>query len=129
MPFDAQEILANLAEQEKIKGHHSPEGRAIRTLSRGLSGWLAGSLSSRDVFALCDQAMEDWLKVRLGYSPWSVPTLSALITAAVGNDLIRRAEATRLRQIHNLHLRGHKISPREIERALEFCRQLLEKRW
>jgi len=39
MPFDAQAIFANLAEKEQIKGHTSPDGRAIRTLSRALSGW------------------------------------------------------------------------------------------
>jgi len=49
MTFDAQEIFANLAEKEKVKGHHSPEGRAITTLSRALSGWSAKNLSARDV--------------------------------------------------------------------------------
>ena len=48
MSFDAQAIFANLAEKERIKGHHSPEGRAIRTLSRALSGWSSGkSVRSR----------------------------------------------------------------------------------
>jgi len=62
MSFDPQAIFANLAEKERIKGHHSPEGRAIRTLSRGLHGFSSGSLSGRDVVVLCDQAVEDWLK-------------------------------------------------------------------
>ncbi len=128
MPFDAQELFANLAEQEKIKGHHSPEGRAIRVLSRALSGWSAGSLSAQDVAVLCDQAMEDWLKTRLRRSPWSAPGLPALIDAALGAALLTRAEASRLRALHGLGA-ARKISRRRIERALEFFLRLLEKRW
>lgn len=130
MPFDAQELFANLAEQEKIKGHHSPEGRAIRVLSRALSGWSAGNLSARDVAVLCDQAMEDWLKTRLRRSPWSAPAVPALIDAALGATLLTREEALRLRSIHRLTSpRKTKIARPSIERALEFCLHLLEKRW
>jgi len=130
MPFDARETIANLAEQEKIKGHHSPEGRAIRVLSRALSGWSAGNLSARDVAALCDQAMEDWLKARLCRSPWSAPELPALIDAARVAALLTREEAARLRAIHGLAApRKSAIPRRRIERALEFCLRLLEKRW
>src|SRR5437867_474602 len=68
MSFDPQAIFANLTEQEKIKGHHSPEGRAIRTLSRALNSWSTNNLSARDVLVLCDQAVEDWLKARLRIS-------------------------------------------------------------
>ena len=130
MSFDAREIIANLAEQEKIKGHHSPEGRAIRVLSRALSGWSAGNLSAGDVAVLCDQAMEDWLKARLRRSPWSAPGVPALIDAALGSALLTREEAARLRAIHGLSLpRKSKVSRRSIERALEFFLHLLEKRW
>jgi hypothetical protein len=130
MSFDAQELFANLAEQEKIKGHHSPEGRAIRVLSRALSGWSAGNLSPGDVAVLCDQAMEDWLKARLRRSPWSAPGLPALVDAAFGAALLTREEAARLHTIHGLRsARKNKISRRNIERALEFCLHLLEKRW
>jgi hypothetical protein len=130
MSFDAQELFANLAEQEKIKGHHSPEGRAIRLLSRALSGWSAGSLSAQDVAVLCDQAMEDWLMARLRRSPWSAPGLPALIDAALGAALLTREEAARLRAIHSLRsAQNSKISRRSIERALEFFLHLLEKRW
>jgi len=132
MPFDAQEIFANLAEKEKIKGHHSPEGRAIRTLSRGLHGWSAGNLSPRDVIALCDQAVEDWLKARLRLSSWSAKTMPALLVAAVNHDLITRTEAVRLQRVHNLRARADEqleISTPEVEAALEFCVQLIEKHW
>lgn len=130
MSFDAQEIFANLAEQERIKGHHSPEGRAIRVLSRALSGWSAGNLSAHDVATLCDQAVEDWLKARLRRSPWSAPALPALIDAALRVALVTREEAARLHAIHGLSAKRKKQIPRRsIERALEFCLRLLEKRW
>lgn len=130
MSFDAREILASLAEQETIKGHHSPEGRAIRVLSRALSGWSAGNLSAHDMAALCDQAMEDWLKVRLRLSPWSAPTRPALIDAALRAAVVTSEEAARLRAIHGLCAQRKKQIPRRrIERALEFCLRLLEKRW
>ena len=130
MSVDARELFANLAEQEKVKGHHSPEGRVIRVLSRALSGWSAGNLPARDVAVLCDQAMEDWLKARLRRSPWSAPGLPALIDAALDAALVTPEEAARLRAMHDLTSAGKsKISRRSIERALEFFLHLLEKRW
>lgn len=131
MPFDAQETFANLAEKEKIKGHHSPEGRAIRVLSRALSGWSSADLSTRDVIVLCDQAVEEWLKVRLRRSPWSAQALPALIQDALKNNVITRLEAARLQKVRHLRsaLRDGTISKRHVETTLEFCIELIEKRW
>ena len=132
MPFDAQAIYANLAEKERIKGHHSPEGRAIRMLSRALSGWSSGSLSRIDVVVLCDQAIEDWLKVRLKRSSWSVQAVPALVPAAVTHHLLKQSEGNRLLGLHNLRPRAdepREISSQEAEAALEFCIELIEKHW
>jgi len=129
MPFEAQAVFANLAEKERIKGHHSPEGRAVRTLSRALSGWSSGDLSARDVVVLCDQAVEDWLKARLKRSPWSAQTLPSLSAAAVKNGLFTRLDAVKLQRIRNLRAREQPISKAEVERALEFCIGLIEKHW
>ena len=132
MGFDAQSIFANLAEQERIKGHDSPEGRAIRTLSRALSGWSSADLSARDVIVLCDQAVEDWLKARLQRSPWSAQPLPALIVDAINKNLITRMEAVRLEKVRNARARPDdeaQISKVEVESALEFCIQLIEKHW
>jgi hypothetical protein len=132
MSFDAKAILANLVEQERIKGHHSAEGRAIRTLARALSGWSAGNLSCGDVIVLCDQAVEDWLKARLKRSLWSVEPLPALLPAAIGQNLITPADVIALQKIHQqreLEVQAGAISLAAIEAALEFCIQLLEKHW
>jgi len=132
MGFDAQSIFANLAEQERIKGHHSPEGRAIRTLSRALSGWSSGDLSGRDVVVLCDQAVEDWIKACLKRSPWSAQTMPALMVDAATKRLITRMEAVKLQRMRNLRARSddeEAISKKEVESALEFCIQLIEKHW
>ena len=132
MGFDAQAVFANLAEQERIKGHHSPEGRAIRVLSRALSGWSSGDLSPRDVIVLCDQAVEDWLKARLQRSPWSAQPLPALMVDAINKNLITRMEAVRLEKVRNGRARSDdeaQISNVEVESALEFCIELIEKHW
>lgn len=132
MPFDAQEIFANLAEKEKMKGHHSPEGRAIRTLGRALDGWSAGDLARRDVIVLCEQAVEDWLKARLRRSPWSAQTMPALLVDALKTKLISRTEAVRLQRIHHGRVRADassEVAAREIEAALEFCLELIDKHW
>lgn len=132
MAFDAQAIFANLAEQERIKGHHSPEGRAIRTLSRALSGWSAGTLARRDVIVLCDQAVEDWLNARLQGSAWSVRPVAALAPLALAQQIVTPAEAERLLRIHELRASGassEAISSTSVEDALEFCVRLIEKRW
>ncbi|HEX2228798.1 MAG TPA: hypothetical protein VHM64_16810 [Candidatus Binatia bacterium] len=76
MALDARETFANLTEKEKLKGHHSPEGQAIRTFTRALSGWTAENLSVLDVLGICEQATEDWLKARLNVRPWSSRGLS-----------------------------------------------------
>lgn len=132
MSFDAKAIFANLAEKERIKGHHSPEGRAIRVLSRALSGWSNDNLSRHDVVGLCDQAVEDWLKARLKRSPWSMPPMPALLNDAVKKDLITRLDAVRLQRIRNVSVRSRSepdIHDREVEAALEFCIDLIEKHW
>ena len=132
MPFDARELFANLAEKEKIKGHHSPEGRAIRTLSRALSGWSGGNLSARDVLALCDQAVDDWLKARLKRSPWSAEPMPVLLALAMEHGLFGREEAQRLQDIHRLCAEtrtARATSDSTVEAALEFCIELIEKHW
>ena len=132
MPFNAHLVYANLVEKERVKGHHSPEGRAIRVLSRALSGWSSSDLSARDVVVLCDQAVEDWLKARLKRSPWSAQTKPALLVDALKNRLINRMDAVRLQRIANLRARWDneaQISKAEVETALEFCIQLMEKDW
>jgi hypothetical protein len=132
MPFDAREIFANLAEKEKIKGHHSPEGRAVRTLSRALSGWSAENLSARDVLVLCDQAIEDWLKARLKRSPWSAEAMAALLASATEHGLITPSESARLQEIHRLCVEmrtARATSGSAAAAALEFCIELIEKHW
>jgi len=132
MPFDAQQIFANLAEKERIKGHHSPEGRAIRTLSRALSGWSSGNLSRRDVVVLCDQAVEDWLKARLKRSSWSVQTVPVLLPDAVANHWITPTDGDRLLGLHKLRASAEEtreISVQEVQTALEFSIELIDKHW
>jgi len=132
MSFDAKAILANLIEQERLKGHHSAEGRAIRTLARALSGWSAGTLSAVDVVVLCDQAIEDWLKARLNRSLWSAEALPTLLPLALNHNLITPAEVVPLQRLHQQREfkdQARAISPEAVEAALEFCLQLLEKHW
>ena len=133
MTFDPHAIFANLAEKERLKGHHSAEGRAIRTLSRAMNGWSSGNLSALDVLVLCDQSLEDWLKARLKLSGWSMQDFPALLEKALGAGLITRMEAVRLQKLHNARSRargeGGAATAQEVEAALEFCIQLVEKYW
>jgi hypothetical protein len=133
MAFDAQSIFANLTEKERLKGHHSPEGRAIRTLSRALNGWSSGNLSALDVLVLWDQALEEWLKARLQLSAWSTQGSPALLEKAVAKGVITRTEAVRLQKLHRArtHARdqGGRTAAHQIEAALEFSIQLVERYW
>ena len=133
MPFNLQALFANLAEKERLKGHHSAEGRAIRTLSRAMNGWSSGNLSALDVLVLCDQSLDDWLKARLKLSAWSTQDYPTLLEKAVGKGLIARMEAVRLQKLHNARARardeGRATAAPEVEAALEFCIQLVEKYW
>jgi hypothetical protein len=130
MTFDPQAIFANLAEKERLEGHHSPEGEAIRVLSRALNGWSTATLSGRDVWLLSEQAVEDWLKSRLKVSSWSRRELPELIPAALEKQLLTPLEAAQLRRIHNRRVRDEqKLSPYNVNRTLEFCIRLVEKRW
>jgi hypothetical protein len=132
MAFDSQRLFANLAEKEKIKGHHSPEGRAIRTVTRAMTGWSSGNLSNVDVLVLCDQAIEDWLKARLNVLPWSARSLPELLDKAVERQFLALPEAAALQQVHDLRLRlpdDATVSAGEVESALEFCIEVLDKYW
>jgi hypothetical protein len=129
MSFDLQALFANLAEKERIKGHHSPEGRAIRTLSRALNGWAAGSLFSKDVLVLCEQASADWLKTRLKLSAWSTLDIGELAAAAAAQGLITDTEAAELKRISGARSRLRDQTDADVEGALEFCIHLVEKHW
>jgi hypothetical protein len=133
MTFDPRAIFANLTEKERLKGHHSPEGRAIRTLSRAVNGWSAGNLAALDVLVLCDQSLEDWLKARLRLSPWSTQDLAALLEKAVVKGLMTRMEAVRLQKLHNARTRarneGTALAAHDVEAALEFSIKLIERYW
>jgi hypothetical protein len=128
--FDAQALFVNLAEKERVKGHHSPEGRAIRILSRALNGWAVRSLSGEDVLVLCEQALEDWLKNRLKLSAWSTRNIVELGAAAAAQGLITETDAARLKRIVSAHSRLHgQVDRKDVEGALEFCIYLVEKHW
>jgi hypothetical protein len=133
MSFDAKAIFANLAEKERIKGHHSPEGRAIRTLSRALNGFSSGDLSRRDVIVLCDQAIEDWLQAKCKISPWSTRSLPELLVRAVQARWISRLEAVGLQKLRNtresIDQQGADAPGLEVESTLKFCIELVEKHW
>ena len=133
MSFDANAIYANLAEKERVKGHHSPEGRAIRTLSRALNGLSSGSLSRRDVLVLCNQAIEDWLKARCKVSPWSTRSLSELLVKAVEAQWITPIEAVRLEKLRNtpktIYDPRTDVPAQGLEMALLFCIELIERHW
>lgn len=130
MTFDPQAIFANLAEQERLEGHHSPEGQAICVLSRALNGWSTATLAGRDVWLLSEQAVEDWLKSRLKVSAWSSRELPELIPAAVEKQLLTPLEAAQLRKIYNRRVRDEqKLSAHHVNRTLEFCIRLIEKHW
>ena len=133
MNFDPQAIFADLAEKERIKGHHSPEGRAIRTLSRALNGYSSGNLSGRDIVALCDQAIEDWLKAKCKVSPWSARSLPHLLLGAVQARWITRLDAMRLRKFRHarqaIDQPGAAVPAPEVECTLKFCIELIEKHW
>jgi hypothetical protein len=130
MSSDLQTLFVNLAEKERVKGHHSPEGRAIRVLSRALNGWMAKNLSGEDVLALCEQALEDWLKTRLKLSAWATLDASRLGAMAAAQGLITDSDEAQLKRIASARFRPPDEIPREqVEGALEFCIYLVEKHW
>ena len=131
MTFNPQAIFANLTEKERVHGHHSAEGRAIRTLSRALSGWSVGNLSSQDVIVLCDQAIEEWLKTRLELSQWSSRTSLELLQLATEKNLLMTTEAERLKQIVYLREKSEPGSPSaaEVEAALACSIEIVENYW
>ena len=131
MAFNLQALLANLTERERIHGHHSPEGQAIRLLSRALSGWSSENLAATDVVVLCRQAVEDLLKRRLRRLPWSVLTLTDLSAAAVSAGLLSQSEGEHLQRLDNLSAqsRAGEIIAVEIENIVETTIAIVEQHW
>ena len=131
MAFNSQALIANLNERERIHGHHSPEGQAIRLLGRALSGWSSENLAATDVVVLCRQAVEDWLKRRLRRLPWSVLTLTDLSAAAVSGGLLTQSAGEHLQRLDNLssQARAGELSAVEIEHLLETTIAIVEQHW
>jgi len=131
MTFDAQAIFANLTEKERIHGHHSPEGEAIRTLGRALHGWSTRTLSAGDVVELCDQAIADWLKRKLKVSAWSEISMSELLAAAVAKDVLSPDDALRVQRMHAVRADANSraISAAAVEAMLERAIEIVEQQW
>ena len=130
---EAVGLYANYAEKEKIKGHHSPEGIAIRTLIRALNGWSRGNLSGKDTIILSQQGIEDWLKARLKLPAWSQKELSSLLGDALRQGLIAESEERNLQKLRDLYVSCRKkngtIKDQSIFAALRDCLFFLERRW
>ena len=131
MSVDLQELFANLVERERVHGHHSAEGQAIRTLSRALDGWSAGNLAGAEVIVLCRQALEDWLKRRLSLSPWSAPSLKGLLAAAVAGNRLHSSDVERLQPLlsYRSESRTDALARAEIETVLQTCIEIVAQRW
>ena len=131
MALNSQALFANLVERERVHGHHSPEGQAIRTLSRALDGWLSGNLAGVDVVVLCGQAVEDWLKLRLLESPWSSKNLNMLLLAAVAANLLAPQDADRLQRLnrYRTELAIRAFTADEIESILQTSIEIVAQRW
>lgn len=131
MAFNSQALLANLTERERILGHHSPEGQAIRLLGRALSGWSSENLAATDVVVLCRQAVEDWLQQRLKRLPWLVATLTDLSAAAVSAGLLSQSEGEHLQRLDHLSAqsRSGELIAVEIEQLLETTIAIVEQHW
>jgi hypothetical protein len=131
--MDRRELFANLAEKEKLKGHHSSEGQAIRTFSRALTGRAAGNLSVLDVLVVCEQGMEDWLKARLNLKPWSSRGLPELLAKAIERQLVTQLDAVRLQKMHLARVRlddnGGSGNAQDADAALELCISVVDRHW
>jgi hypothetical protein len=129
MAYDPQRLFANLTEKERLFGHHSAEGRAIRTLSRALQGWSTESLSARDMLVMCDQAIEDWLKARLNVSAWSATGVGRLLALAQAEKLLTAEESAWLRRLHDLRVGSALPAADEVAAALAAALEVIERRW
>jgi hypothetical protein len=130
---EARAIFENLAEQEKIKGHHSNEGMAIRVLSRGLSGWLERTLSDRDAYVLYDETLEQWLRRRVTGGPWSSVQFVELIVQGLEGGSITEDNAytlISLRAMRNAVVeRKIRVGARQVIAALRMSTRLVESYW
>jgi hypothetical protein len=131
MALNSQALVANLAERERVHGHHSPEGQAIRTLGRALDGWSLGNLAGSDVVVLCGQAVEEWLKLRLKESPWSANPLTTLLATAVATNLLQPSDAERLQPLHRYRseLATRVFTVAEIETILQTSIAIVAQHW
>jgi hypothetical protein len=130
---EARAIFENLTEQEKIKGHHSNEGMAIRVLSRGLSGWLERTLSHQDAYVLCDETLEQWLRRRVTGGPWSPVQFIELVVQGLEGGSITEDNACdliSLRAMRNAVVnRKIRVGDRQVIAALRRSTRLLETYW
>jgi hypothetical protein len=131
MTLDSRALFANLTERERVHGHHSPEGQAIRTLGRALDGWSSGNLGAADVLGLCGQAVEDWLKRRLNRSPWSVHSLAELLRAAQAAAFLSASDVERLQSLAELRARlpSGAPAPADIEDIMATVIDIVEQHW
>ena len=131
MVLDAKALLANLVERERVHGHHSAEGQAIRTLGRALDGWSSKNLGAADVVGLCAQAVEDWLKRCLNRSPWSVQGLAELLSSAQVAAFLSASEVGRLQRLAALRaqLASGVPAPADVEDVIAAAIEVVGQHW
>jgi hypothetical protein len=130
---EARAIFENLAEQEKIKGHHSNEGMAIRVLSRGLSGWLERTLSHVDAYVLCDETLQQWLRRRVTGRPWSSAQFEELLVQGLEEGSITEDNAGDLVLLRAMRIGvvagKMRLGGRQVVAALRISTRLVESYW
>jgi len=105
----------------------------MRMLSRALNGWAAQMLGVYDVIILCDQAIGDWLRARLGLSPWAQSDFTNLLSRAVQQRWLKGQAVAPLERIHRARLEMREgrggVTHSEAEAGLLLCIDLINEHW
>ena len=106
-----------------------PSERAAGDVVRTVNQWVAGRLANGQAAVLCDQAIENWIKGRLGLPPKPRIDFPPLVRQATQRGLLTGREAMRLRRFHtfrnSVQHRGARASNRRVERMLACAIEVL----
>ena len=109
-----------------------PEDRVVKGLVGTIDGWLSDRLSNEQTLIACDQAMENWLKVRLALPATDRSHFPALLSQAIQASHLTRTEGHRLSIYHRsrnrVQHRSGKVKRETVRQMLEFVVSLVNER-
>lgn len=124
-------VSTTLSNKALSSGKKARESQVYKQIISAIDSWFSGSLSKKEVMILCDQAMEDWLKLKLSLPNASRKGFVDVLNEASNSGAISKMERYKLLRFHKarnrVQHRGGTIRSQTVNSMFKFYLGLLNR--